>query len=46
MAAHNGAILIVEDFADDAMALELILQQSGIANPIEIVHSVPEAIGF
>ncbi len=46
MAARSGAILIVEDFADDATALQSVLRRADITNPIEIVHSVPEAITY
>lgn len=44
MAAYTGAILIIEDSADDAKALETVLQQARIRNPIEVVHRVSDAI--
>ena len=44
MAACTGAILIVEDCADDAKSLETVLQQVGIRNPIEVVHGVNHAM--
>jgi CheY-like chemotaxis protein len=44
MAACTRAILIVEDCADDARSLQDVLARAGIQNPIEVVHSVPEAV--
>lgn len=44
MDARNGSILIVEDSADDAKALDIVLEQAGIRNPIEVVHRVSDAI--
>src|SRR5438105_13901165 len=44
MAAHTGAILVVEDCEDEAKMLQTALDGAGIVNPIELVHSVPDAI--
>jgi CheY-like chemotaxis protein len=43
MAAHTGAVLIIEDFVDDAEDLRNILKQAGVSNPIDVVHSVSDA---
>lgn len=44
MAAHTGAILVVEDSEDEAKMLQTALAGVGIVNPIELVHRVPDAI--
>lgn len=46
MAAHTGAILIIEDFVDDAENLQTVLKQAGVRNPAEIVHSVTDATSY
>jgi CheY-like chemotaxis protein len=46
MAAHTGAILIVEDFVDDAKMLQTALEQAGILNRREVVHGVSDAIAY
>jgi len=44
MAAHTGAILIVEDCADEAKMLQTALDGAGIVNPVEVVHCVRDAM--
>lgn len=44
MAAHTGAILIIEDFVDDAEDLQTVLKQAAVRNPVEVVHCVTDAI--
>jgi CheY-like chemotaxis protein len=44
MAACTGAVLIVEDSLDDAKALEVVLEQTGIRNPIEVFDRVSDVI--
>lgn len=46
MAAHTGAILIIEDFVDDAEDLRNVLKQAGVGNPTEVVHSVTDATTY
>jgi CheY-like chemotaxis protein len=43
MAAYTGAVLIIEDFVDDAEDLRTVLKQAGVLNPIDVVHSVGDA---
>ena len=40
------AILIIDDYADDAKWLELVLRQAGVVNPIHIAHSAYEAVSY
>jgi CheY-like chemotaxis protein len=44
VAARTGAILIIEDFVDDAEDLQTVLKQAAVYNPAEVVHSVTDAI--
>jgi CheY-like chemotaxis protein len=46
MAACREAILLIEDSADDATALERELLRAGIRNPVEVARTVPEAIAY
>jgi CheY-like chemotaxis protein len=39
-------ILIVDDWDDDAELLRLTLDEIGLVNPIQIVHSAAEAIAY
>lgn len=41
-----NAVLIVEDFEDDAKLLELLLTSAGIINPIQTVLSAEQAIAY
>lgn len=43
---QSNAILIVEDFEDDAKLLELLLTAAGVLNPIRSVLSAEQAIAY
>ena len=48
MSAHDNAnvVLVVEDLEDDAKLLQLLLEQSGILNPVRVVLNCAEAIAY
>jgi CheY-like chemotaxis protein len=46
MAVRTGAILIIEDFVDDAENLQTVLKQAGVRNRAEVVHSVTDATSY
>jgi CheY-like chemotaxis protein len=45
-APHTKLILIVEDYEDDAILLQVLLTSCGITNPVRIVLSAEEAINY
>jgi|SRR5581483_1009980 len=42
----TDAVLIVDDWGDDAKLLELILKKLGVTNPIHTISSAVEAIAY
>jgi len=40
------AILVVEDNADDASLLQLLFEEVGLVNPIEVAYTVPDAVAY
>lgn len=40
------AILVIDDYADDAKLLELVLRQVGVVNPVHVAHSAYEAVSY
>ena len=36
------AILIIDDYADDAKWLEMMLERTGVTNPLQVLHSASE----
>ena len=45
-ANESKAVLIVEDYEDDAKLLEMLLTNAGIANPVRTVLSAEQAISY
>lgn len=41
-----NAILIVEDFEDDARLLEMLIKGTGVSNPVQSVFSAEQAIAY
>ncbi len=45
-AGAADAILVIEDYADDAKVLEVLFHQLMVWNPIQILHSATDAIAY
>jgi len=46
MSHQPGAILVVEDYADDATMLQTALEDAGVSNPVRIVHNAADAMSY
>ena len=42
----SETILIIDDYADDAQWLEIVLREIGVTNPIQVRHSAAEAMSY